>query len=63
MTDLRSRVFSALDIAIKENEYVELLLEPPTRVAVDITSYDAGLEGEDIDAVAEIVRDYQEGKK
>lgn len=61
--DLRTKVRDALDIAINENKYVELLTAPPSRVAVDLTSYDAGLEGAPINVVTRYVDEYQKDKQ
>jgi hypothetical protein len=47
MDDLKALVYRALDVAVKENGYTELLTMTPEEVAVDILMYDSDVGTDD----------------
>jgi hypothetical protein len=57
---LQYKVDNALDIAVFENGYVELMTQPTSEVAKDLCTYCASLEDEEVDRVEACVQDYQQ---
>lgn len=56
---LQDRVNAALDAAVFENGYRELMTQTPFEVAVDLCDYSPEVEDEDVKAVTACVKDYQ----
>lgn len=55
---LQKKVDRALDAAVFENGYVELMTLGPEEVAVDLCTYDDAMENEDLNEVTKCVTDY-----
>lgn len=61
MSDLKTKVFQALDMAI-ENGYVEMLLWEPEQIVVDLQSFNPDFEDVDESELMPIVTQWLEVK-
>jgi hypothetical protein len=59
MSTLQDKVNEALDTAVFENSYRDLMYQTPKEVADDLCSFSSNLEDEDVVDVAKCVLDYQ----
>jgi hypothetical protein len=56
-------VSAALDVAVDQNGYVELINDPSEEVATDLADRDVDFEGVETDVLVPFVRAWQESRR